>query len=114
MGRRTAELYEAGRYEEAIPIAQRLLRALESREGSASINTATALNSLALLLEDANRLPQAEVQYRRVMAILDKAGGPKQPNYAPALGNLSALLYKMNQVHRSGNTGPSSPHYRGA
>jgi CHAT domain-containing protein/tetratricopeptide (TPR) repeat protein len=97
MGRRTAELYEAGRYEEAIPIAQRLLRALESREGSASINTATALNSLALLLEDANRLPQAEVHYRRVIAILDKAGGPKQPNYAPALGNLSALLYKMNR-----------------
>jgi CHAT domain-containing protein len=97
MGRRIAELFQAGQYDQAIPIAQRLVRALEAREGGASVNTATALNSLALLLEDANRLTEAEVQYRRVIGILDKAGGPKQPSYGAALSNLSALLFKLNR-----------------
>ena len=85
MGRRIGELFQAGQYDQAIPIAQRLVRALEAREGGASVNTATALNSLALLLEDANRLKEAEAQFRRAIAILDKAGGPKQPSYSAAL-----------------------------
>jgi CHAT domain-containing protein len=97
MGQRIADLFQAGQYDQAIPIAQRLVRALEAREGGASVNTATARNSLALLLEDANRLPEAEVQYRRVIGILDKAGGPKQPNYGAALSNLSALLFNLNR-----------------
>ncbi len=97
MSRRIGELFQAGQYDQAIPIAQRLVRALEAREGSASVNTATALNSLALLLEDANRLKEAEAQFRRAIAILDKAGGPKQPGYSAALGNLSALLFKANR-----------------
>lgn len=97
MGQRIAELFQAGQYDQAIPIAQRLVRVLEAREGGTSVNTATARNSLALLLEDANRLLEAEVQYRRVIGILDKAGGPKQPSYGAALSNLSALLFRLNR-----------------
>lgn len=97
MGQRISELFAAGRYREAIPIARRLVRAMEEREGPDGLNTATAVNSLALLLEDANRLSEAESNYRRAIRILEKAGGRKQPNYSAALGNLSALLYKQRR-----------------
>lgn len=97
MGQRISELYAAGRYREAIPLARRLVRIMEQRDGAEGLNTATALNSLALLLEDANRVAEAEGLYRRVVRILDKAGGRKQPNYAAALGNLSAVLYKLRR-----------------
>ncbi len=101
MGHRISELFAAGRYREAIPIARRLVRALEEREGPDGLNTATALNSLALLLEDANRLSEAESTYRRVIRILEKAGGRKQPSYSAVLSNLSALLYKQRRYPES-------------
>ncbi len=97
MGQRVNELFVAGRYREAIPIARRLVRVMEEREGADGLNTAIALNSLALLLEDANRLTEAESIYRRVIRILEKSGGRKQPNYSTSLGNLSALLYKQRR-----------------
>lgn len=97
MGHKVSELFAAGRYREAIPLARRLVRALEEREGPDGLNTAAAVNSLALLLEDANRLSEAESNYRRVIRSLDKAGGRKQPSYSAVLSNLSALLYKQRR-----------------
>src|SRR5207249_11532414 len=46
--RQAGELYEKGKYEQAIPIAEQVLEYCERAFGSEHTNTAAALNSLAL------------------------------------------------------------------
>lgn len=53
------ELYRAGKFNEAIPLAQRYAEAMKSRHGSEHAEYATALNNLALLLKATNQLSEA-------------------------------------------------------
>jgi tetratricopeptide repeat protein len=53
------ELHGAGKYGEAIPLAERYAEAMKTR-GPDRPEYATALNNLALLLQATNRLAHAE------------------------------------------------------
>jgi len=55
-------------------------------------NVATALNNLAALLQDTNRLAEAEPLMRRALAIDQQSYGAEHPNVATALNNLATLL----------------------
>src|SRR5215475_8315527 len=48
---RVIELYNAGKYGEAIPLAVRYAEAIEARHGAVQPEYATALNNLAQLLQ---------------------------------------------------------------
>ncbi|MCX6901613.1 MAG: tetratricopeptide repeat protein, partial [Verrucomicrobia bacterium] len=61
-------------------------------------NVAGALNNLAALLQDTNRLAEAEPLYRRALAIDEQSFGPEHPNVAGALNNLAALLQDTNRL----------------
>jgi tetratricopeptide (TPR) repeat protein len=71
------ELYRAGKFTEAIPLAQRYAEAMKARHGSEHAEYATALNNLALLLKATNRLSEAEPLMRRALAIGEKSLGPE-------------------------------------
>ncbi len=59
---------------------------------------ASALNSLALLLQDTNRFAEGEPLMRRALAIYEKSYGPEHPNVAAALNNLATLLNATNRL----------------
>ena len=70
-----AELSRAGKYSEAIPLAQRQLADLEKAYGPVHRDVAAALNNLALLYGDQGRDAEAEPLYKRSLAIMEKAFG---------------------------------------
>ena len=71
------ELGRAGRFGEAIPLAQRYADTMKARRGSEHADYATAPNNLALLLQATNRLSEAEPLMRRALAINEKSYAPR-------------------------------------
>src|SRR5262245_17234497 len=56
---RKTELYRAGKYREAIPLAKRYVEGTKARVGPNHPAHAAALNDLAALLEETNQLSEA-------------------------------------------------------
>ncbi|MFZ1028611.1 MAG: tetratricopeptide repeat-containing protein, partial [Limnoraphis robusta] len=86
------QLYQQGKYNEAIPIAVRVLEIRERLLGENHPDVATSLNNLAELYRDQGRYNEAEPLYQRSLAISEKALGENHPHVATTLNNL-ALLY---------------------
>jgi CHAT domain-containing protein/Tfp pilus assembly protein PilF len=87
------QLYNQGRYQEAIPIAKRALAIYEKALGPYSPDVANSLNNLADLYRALGDYATAEPLFKRALAIYEKALGPEYPGVAIILNNL-ALLYK--------------------
>jgi tetratricopeptide (TPR) repeat protein len=88
------ELSRAGKYSEAIPLAQRLLANLEKSSGP-DRDIAASLNNLALLYANQGRDAEAEPLYRRSLAIMEKAFGPESAEVGAGLSNLAALYQRQ-------------------
>ncbi len=88
---RIIELYRAGRYAEAIPLAQQMLAIQEKALGPDHPGVATWLNNLALLFKEQGRYAEAEPLLKRALAIHEKALGPDHPDVATALSSLAEL-----------------------
>jgi tetratricopeptide (TPR) repeat protein len=101
LNQRVTELYRAGKYAEAIPLAERYAAAMKARYGPERPEYATALNNLAGLLKDTNRLAEAEPLYRRALAIDENSFGPEHPDVARVLNNLALLLTPTGSPKRS-------------
>ena len=86
-----AMLLEAGKYDEAMPLAERALALFEKALGSMHPNVAASLNNLAELYLLKGDYARAEPLYQRALAIWEKAVGSKHPNVAKALNNLAEL-----------------------
>src|SRR5690348_6554404 len=95
LSRQVVDLYQAGKYQEAIPIARQLLELREKINGANDPATATSLNDLALLYKVMGDNAKAEPLYRRALAIYEKALGRDHPNTATSLNNLAELYYAM-------------------
>jgi tetratricopeptide (TPR) repeat protein len=106
LNKRVLELYRAGRYSEAIQIAQRVLAIREKALGRDHPEVAAPLNNLAQLYDKQGRYADAEPLYRRSLDIREKALGRDHPDVARSLNNL-ALLYQ-NQ----GRYAEAEPLYR--
>src|SRR5712671_2183846 len=118
LNQRVIELYQAGRYAEAITLAQRALAIREKALGDNHPVVATAQNSLALLYRNERRYADAEPLFKRSLAIREKALGPDHPDVAQSLNNLAGLyddqgryadaepLYKRSLAIREKALGP--------
>jgi CHAT domain-containing protein/Flp pilus assembly protein TadD len=95
LNQQVIQLYNQGRYSEAISLAQRTLTIVEKALGPDNPDVATALNNLADLYRAQGRYPDAETLYKRSLAIREKALGPNHPNVALSLNNLAGLY--LNQ-----------------
>ena len=95
---RVIELYQTGKYAEAIPLARRYASGIKARSGDNAPDYATALNNLALLLQRTNRFSEAEPLMRRALAIDEKSLGPEHKNVATDLNNLAMLLKETNRL----------------
>ncbi|MCH9020162.1 MAG: tetratricopeptide repeat protein [Proteobacteria bacterium] len=114
-------LYEAGKYEQAIPLHRRALELGEREFGPDHPTTSTLLNNLAVVYRAQGRYEAAEPLHKRALAIWEKALGPDHPDVATGLNNLAGLfknlgryeaaepLYKRALAIREKALGPDHP-----
>jgi CHAT domain-containing protein len=108
MEHKVAQLYQEGKFGEAIPIAINAKDAAERESGSSSADFGTSLNDLGLLYIEIADYEHAEPLLKQASAILRNSLGAKHPRYATALNNL-AELYKS-----IGNYTAAEPLYKEA
>jgi esterase/lipase superfamily enzyme len=77
---------------------RRALAIGEKSFGPEHPSVAIRLNNLAQLLQDTNRLAEAEPMMRRALAIDEKSFGHEHPNVAIRLNNLAQLLQATNRL----------------
>ncbi|MEM1169737.1 MAG: CHAT domain-containing tetratricopeptide repeat protein [Cyanobacteria bacterium P01_H01_bin.35] len=85
------ELYNAGKYDEAIPIAEQAAALALQLWGENHKNVATSLNALAILYYSQGRYLEAEPLYQQVIEIFKIALPPNHPFFASSLNNLAEL-----------------------
>ena len=95
------QLYRAGRYDEAVPLAKRALAIYEKALGSAHPDVAKSLNNLADLYDTKGDYGRAEPLYQRALAIREKVLGPEHPDVANSLNNLALLYYRKRDYRRA-------------
>ena len=82
LNEKVSELYRAGKFVEAVPLAQRALAIREKALGPDHLDVATSLINLAELYRNQRRYADAEPLYKRALAIREKALGPDHPDVA--------------------------------
>ncbi len=97
LNKQVRQLYDQGKFAEALPLAGQYAAAAKARYGEAAPNYATALAWQAELLKDMNRLAEAEPLYRRALAIYEDTFGPDHSDVATVLSNLARLLKATNR-----------------
>lgn len=90
---RFVELYEQGKYAEAVPVAQEALHQAEVILGAEHPDVATLVSNLAVLYQKQGRYSEAESLYQRALSIQEKTQGPEHPDVAGTLNGLG-FLYK--------------------
>jgi CHAT domain-containing protein len=86
------QLYQQGRYGEAIPRAREALALREQALGPTHPAVAESLHNLALLLQATGDYAGARPLYERALGIREQALGPTHPDVALTLNNLAKLL----------------------
>ena len=87
------QLIEQGKYQEAIPIAERAVEMAKRVRGPEHSETADALNNLGFLFKKIRDYAKAEPLYREALQIRQKVLGSEHLDTATSLNNLG-LLYK--------------------
>lgn len=94
---RVVQLYEQGKYAEAVPMAEESLRLAETAFGPEHPKVATSLNNLALLFVAQEKFAEAERLYRRALSINEKTLGTNRTEVAANLNNLAELCQKQGR-----------------
>jgi CHAT domain-containing protein/Flp pilus assembly protein TadD len=95
------QLYKAGKYHEAIPLAERALAIREEVLGKDHPVVAGSLMTLALLYQTKGDFAKAESLYVRVLAIAGKELGVDHPRVADLLNNLALLYLEKGDVAKA-------------
>ena len=88
----STQLYQQGRYAEALPIAIEALKVAEAAFGPDSAWVAADLHTIALIYSGQGRYSEAEPLFRRALQAQEKVAGPDDRMVATFLSNI-ALLY---------------------
>lgn len=90
-------LYDAGKYVEGIPLAERVLAIREKALGPEHPDVGVALNDLARLYDAQGRYGDAEPLYKRSLDIAEKSLGADSPVVAERLLALAHLNYWVDR-----------------
>lgn len=101
LSKQIAELQNSGKYAEALPLAGQLAALSKSRFGEASLEHATALNTLAGLYFFQARYAEAEPIYQRVLALRERLLGPTHPNVLSTLDTLASIYRFSNRLREA-------------
>ena len=84
-------LGRAGKYDEAQPLGERILKIRERILGLEHPDVAETLNNLANIYASRGDYAKAELLYQRALTIREKVFGPQHPAVALTLNNLASL-----------------------
>jgi tetratricopeptide (TPR) repeat protein len=101
-------LYQQGKYQEAIPIAEKLLEIRKKELGLQDADTANCISDLAALYDEMGDYAKAEALYQQALQIRQKVLGPDHPDTALSFNNLGVLY-----AH-TGNYAKAEPLYQQA
>ena len=91
---RVLELREAGRFAEAIPLAQEVLMICKAMLGPRHPSTATSLNNLAYLYLETGAYTNAQPLMEEALAVRKAVLGLRHPDTAVSLDNLADLYLR--------------------
>ena len=92
------ELERAGKFSEAMALAQKTLADAEKTRGPVHGDVAAALNNLGQVYGSLGQDSEAEPLYKRALAIFEKTGGLNSVDVAPTLNNLAALYQRQDRL----------------
>jgi CHAT domain-containing protein/Tfp pilus assembly protein PilF len=92
------DLYAAGRYAEAIPLAERYVEMMRVRVGELHEDYAAALSNLAHSLQGADRLAEAEPVFRKAIVAGKASLGANHTDLATDLRGLAEVLQDLNSL----------------
>jgi tetratricopeptide (TPR) repeat protein len=93
--KKSRDLRNAGKYDEALPYTEGALEIRERILGPDHSDVSQAINGLALLHYYKGEYSKAEPLYQRALAIQEKSLGPEHPNVADSLNALAVLYRNM-------------------
>ncbi|MBK3662169.1 CHAT domain-containing protein [Bradyrhizobium diazoefficiens] len=94
-GARIDALMSAGKYSEALPLAQGMVASLEKSDNGREL--AAALNNLGQVYAGQGRDDLAEPLYKRAITLMEKALGIETPLISAELTNLAALYQRQGR-----------------
>lgn len=92
LAERSLALYRAGKFADAVALAEQVLAIRERTAGPDHPDLATAMHNLAVLYLNQARDVEAERLYRKALVIREKALGSDHPDVAQTLNNLAVLF----------------------
>ncbi len=92
-------LYQDGRWQEALPLAEQVLRTREAAFGPDHPDTAQSLNNLAELHRCLGDFSRAEPLFLRSLATFERTLGPDHPALLLCMDNLAALYCSQGRYH---------------
>src|ERR1700687_1112721 len=95
------QLIEQGKYQEAIPIAERAVEVSKRVRGPEHPETVDALNNLGLLFQKIGDYAKAEPLYQEALRIRQKVLGSEHPYPAESLNNLAVLYQDMGEYAKA-------------
>lgn len=99
--KQVGQLYQQGKYTEAIPLAERILATFEKALGTENPEIVTFINLLAVLHQQQGNYAQTEPLYLRSLAISEKALGSQHPDVAIILNNLAETYRYMGDYTKA-------------
>jgi CHAT domain-containing protein/tetratricopeptide (TPR) repeat protein len=91
LNKQVEQLYNQGKYQEAIPLLERVLSIRKKVLGNEHPDVASSLNNLAALYTSQGRYSEAEPLYRQALEMRKRLLGNERPLVASSLNNLAAL-----------------------
>jgi tetratricopeptide (TPR) repeat protein len=95
------QLMEQGKYQEAIPVAERALEASKRARGPEQPETADALNNLGFLFNKIGNYAKAEPLLQEALRIRQKVLGPEHPDTASSLNKLAVLYQEVHDYAKA-------------
>src|SRR5260370_35132056 len=91
LNRRIDELYQQGKFKEAIPLAEKLVALTKQARGEDDAETAASINLLARLYESTGDYAKAGPPYKEAPQIRQKVVGQTHPETDRSLNNLARI-----------------------
>jgi tetratricopeptide (TPR) repeat protein len=101
LNKQVTQLIEQGKYQEAIPIAERAVEVAKRAGGPEHPETAAALNNLGLLFTKIGDYGKAEPPLQEALRIRQKVLGPEHPDTAQSLNDLAVLYLDTHEYAKA-------------
>ena len=100
LNRRLTELNQARKFDEAIPLAQRVIKLRTTVFGESETSVAQAISNLATLYVGKQDYELAEAEFRKALTIYQNAGGTEE-NMGYVLDSLALLCWSRHDYSKA-------------